>query len=174
MAARAIAVVVCISALGAVNGLIFTGARITYALGAEHRAFRGLSRWSARSGTPTRALALQGALSLVIVLLAGSFMDTIIYTAPVAWLFFLATGLSLFRLRRKEPQTDRPYAVLGFPLTPAVFCLCCVVMLWTCVTYAYESKPIGLAVLVGVLVLGLLVYLATRSFDHPPAAEDGP
>ena len=34
-AGRAIAVLICISALGAVNGLIFTGARISYALGAD-------------------------------------------------------------------------------------------------------------------------------------------
>ena len=171
MAARAIAVVICISALGAVNGLIFTGARITYALGSEHRAFRGLGRWSARFGTPTRALAVQGALSLAIVLFAGSFIDTIIYTAPVVWIFFLATGFSVFRLRRKEPRTDRPYKVLGFPLTPAAFCLCCVFMFWNCVRYAYKVKPVGLAVLVGVIVLGLLVYLATRSLDRPPRVD---
>jgi basic amino acid/polyamine antiporter, APA family len=171
-AARAVAVVVCISALGAVNGLIFTGARITYALGSEHTAFRGLSRWNAQSGTPTRALVLQGALSLAIVLFAGSFIAAIIYTAPVVWLFFLATGLSVFRLRRKEPNTDRPYRVLGFPLTPAVFCLCCIFMFWNCVTYAYKVKPSGLAVLAGTLVLGLLMYLATRSSDrHQGALE---
>src|SRR3990170_4953390 len=33
---RLISALVCLSALGAVNGLIFTGARISYAVGADH------------------------------------------------------------------------------------------------------------------------------------------
>ncbi|MCX7015322.1 MAG: amino acid permease, partial [Candidatus Sumerlaeota bacterium] len=102
-ARRAISVLICVSALGAVNGLVFTGARISYALGSEHAAFRALGRWNARTGTPVWSLVAQGALSLAIVLAAGSFLDAILYSAPVVWAFFLATGLSVFRLRRKEP-----------------------------------------------------------------------
>ena len=48
-AGRVIAILICISALGAVNGLVFTGARISYALGADHKSFRPLGRWSRRS-----------------------------------------------------------------------------------------------------------------------------
>ncbi len=47
--------------------------------------------------------------ALGYVKMAGSFIDTILYTAPVVWVFFLATGLSVFVLRRKEPQNVRPY-----------------------------------------------------------------
>ena len=36
---RLISALICVSALGALNGLIFTGARISYAMGAEHRVF---------------------------------------------------------------------------------------------------------------------------------------
>ncbi len=46
-----ISVLICISALGAVNGLIFTGARISYAVGTDHRLFRWLGRWHPRLGT---------------------------------------------------------------------------------------------------------------------------
>ena len=46
IAGKAVNILVCISALGAVNGLIFTGARISYALGAEHTAFRALGIWN--------------------------------------------------------------------------------------------------------------------------------
>ena len=159
LASRAVSVLICISALGAANGLIFTGARISYAMGAEHAAFGVLGRWSARRGTPARALALQGALSLAIVLLAGSFIDTILYTAPAVWLFFLATGLSVFVLRRRDRDVARPYRTLGFPVTPIVFCACCAFMLYSCVTYALAQKPVGLCVVSGLLVAGAVVYL---------------
>jgi amino acid transporter len=161
-ASRAIGVLICISALGAVNGLVFTGARISYAMGAEHTLFRGLGRWSSRLGTPVWALVVQGCLSLTIVTVARSFIDTILYTAPVVWVFFLATGLSVFVLRKKEPKTVRPYKALGYPVTVIVFCLCCVFMLYSCVAYALAHRPVGLLILFGVLVAGLLVYYLTE------------
>ncbi|MBI5664155.1 MAG: amino acid permease [Nitrospirae bacterium] len=157
-AGRAVSILICVSALGAVNGLIFTGARISYALGAEHAAFRGLGRWSGSFGTPVWALVAQGCLSLAIVLFAGSFIDTILYTAPVVWLFFLAAGLSVFMLRQKEPGTPRAYKVTGYPVTVLVFCACCVFMLYSSVSYALRNKPSGLLVMTVVLSAGAIVY----------------
>ena len=133
IAGRAISVLICISTLGAVNGLVFTGSRISYAMGSEHAVFRVLGRWNHRCGTPVWALLFQGCLSLAIVLLAGSFIDTILYTAPVVWVFFLATSLSVFVLRHKEPQTLRPYKVTGYPVTTIIFCACCIFMFYSCV-----------------------------------------
>lgn len=158
IAGRAIGILICISSLGAVNGLIFTGARISYALGTEHSLFRGLGKWNGRFGTPVWALFAQGCLSLAIVIFAGSFIDTILYTAPVVWVFFFATGLSVFTLRRKEPRTLRPYKITGYPVTPVIFCICCIFMLYSSVSYALENKPKGIAILSVVLLAGLVVY----------------
>lgn len=162
IAGKVIAILICISALGVINGLIFTGSRISYALGEEHTAFRGLGRWSGRLGTPVWAIVVQGILSFAIVLLTGSFIDTILYTAPVVWLFFLATGFSVFVLRYKEPQTLRPYKVTGYPVTTIIFCASCVFMLYSSVSYALSRKPIGLLVLSGALFVGVLVYWFTE------------
>ncbi|MBW2285140.1 MAG: amino acid permease [Deltaproteobacteria bacterium] len=167
MAARAISILICISALGAINGLIFTGARISYAMGAEHPSFRGLGTWSPRFGTPIWALIVQGCLSLAIVLFVGSFIDTILYTAPVVWLFFLATGLSVFVLRHKDPQTPRPYKVSGFPVPAIVFCTCCVFMLYSSVSYALAVKPIGFITVTCVVLAGIVVYRLTEVRQKP-------
>jgi APA family basic amino acid/polyamine antiporter len=161
LAGRLISVIICISALGGVNGLILTGARISYALGAEHTAFRGIGRWSPRYGTPVWALIVQGVISLAIVLLAGSFIDTILYFAPAVWLFFLATGLSVFVLRHKEPQALRPYRIPGFPIPVVIFCAFSLFMLYSSVTYAWAFKPIGLIVLLSVLISGVMVHWFT-------------
>ncbi len=157
-AGRIIAILICISALGAVNGLVFTGARISYALGTDHKSFRPLGRWSQRFGTPVWALVVQGAISLAIVLTAGSFIDTILYTAPVVWLFFLATALSVFVLRHKEPRTLRPYKVMAYPLLPLIFSACCIFMLFSSASYALAKKPLGLLFLIAILLLGGAVY----------------
>jgi amino acid transporter len=162
IAGRVIALLICLSALAAVNGLIFTGARISYALGADHQSFRPLGRWNRRLGTPVRALIVQGALSLAIVLVAGSFLDTILYTAPVVWLFFLGTALSVFVLRRKDPDLPRPYQVLAYPLLPLIFSACCLFMLYNSASYALTKKPLGLLSLLAVLLVGMIIYQASE------------
>jgi amino acid transporter len=172
-ASRAISVLICISALGVVNGLIFTGARISYAMGADHSTFRGLGRWHPRFGTPVGALVVQGCLSLIIVLVTGSFVDTILYTAPVVWVFFLATALSVFVLRRREPHTPRPYKTAGFPVTTIIFCAGCIFMIYNSVTYALATKPWSPLVLLCVFMAGALLYRLTdarnggRSMQQP-------
>ncbi len=84
---RLISLLICISALGAINGTIFTGARIYYALGTEHRLFAWLGQWSPRWQTPARSLALQAAVTLALVVgfgLSGSgFESLVIFTTPV-------------------------------------------------------------------------------------------
>jgi basic amino acid/polyamine antiporter, APA family len=162
MAGKVIAIIICISALGAVNGLIFTGARISYAMGAEHASFRRLGNWNPRLGTPVWALLVQGGLSLVIIFFAGSFIDAILYTAPVVWFFFLATGLTVFVLRRKDPYTPRPYRITGFPVTPIIFCFCCLFMLYSSISYALAVKRTGLFLVLGVLLAGFFLYWATE------------
>jgi amino acid transporter len=163
IAGNAMSILVCISTLGAANGLIFTGARISYAMGTEHALFSRLGVWSKRFGTPVAALVWQGVLSLAIVVLAGSFVDTVLYTAPVFWLFILATAVSVFVLRRKEPKIERPYRVGGYPVTPVIFSVSSAFMLYNCISYALEHKPKALGVLLGTLFAGVSVYLFTES-----------
>ena len=71
---RLISLLICISALGVVNGLVFTGARISYALSNDHKTFGLLGRWNPKTETPAIALAVQGGLSLFLIIILGSFM----------------------------------------------------------------------------------------------------
>lgn len=153
-----IAALVCISALGAVNGLIFAGARISYAVGRDHALFRILGRWDPGRGTPVRALVLQGALSLLLVLLLGGFIESILYTAAPVYLFYTATTLAVLVLRRREPNTTRPFRVWGYPLTPLIFCAVCIYLAYSAVIY----KPkIALAAL-ALLLAGFPAYVWSR------------
>jgi basic amino acid/polyamine antiporter, APA family len=127
--------------------------------------FRAIGRWHPRLGTPVTALAAQGAISLLILLAARSFVNTIIYSAPVVWLFFTGTALSLFVLRLKERQTRRPFKVPAFPLVPALFLACCLFMLYNSLTYAWHAMPKALYLMAGVLVTGFPVYWTSRRLE---------
>ena len=141
---KAIGLLVCISCLGAINGMIFTGARIFYAVGTEHRLCRWLGQWHPRLGTPSRSLILQSIVTLMLMVLFGSYPDgfdrLVVFTGPIFWLFLLMTGLSLFVLRRNDAATHRPYRVLFYPVTPLLFIVSTAFMLYASVNYARQQN----------------------------------
>jgi APA family basic amino acid/polyamine antiporter len=154
---------ICVSALGVINGLIFAGSRISYAVGLEHRGFKALGKWDHRTGTPVRALLVQAAISVCLILVLGSFVDTIIYTAAPVYTFYLATSLAVIVLRHKEPGARRPYRVTGYPVTTLAFSAVCAFLVYSAVVY----KPAVAIASVGLLALGLPIYYFTNRGSEP-------
>jgi amino acid transporter len=161
-----VAGLVCLSALGAVNGLIFTGARISYAMGREHRAFRPLGRWSGRTGTPIPALLVQGGIAIALILTLGSFLNAIVYTAAAVYLFYAATSISVLVLRRREPELDRPFRVPLYPWTTLVFCAICIVLVHGAIVYKPQISALALLF----VAAGLPIYAWSRRRKPPPPA----
>jgi APA family basic amino acid/polyamine antiporter len=150
-AASMVGALICLCALGAVNGLVFAGARIAYAVGRDHRLFGTLGRWSERTGTPIRALILQGSLSVVLILVLGSFIDTVMYTAAAVYLFYLATSVAVIVLRFRDRSAPRAYKATGYPVTTVVFCLVCMFLIVASVQYRpWIAVAAGLLILLGV------------------------
>jgi APA family basic amino acid/polyamine antiporter len=89
-------------------------------------------------------------------------LDTILYTAPVVWVFFLGTCLSVWILRRKDPHAERGFKVPLYPVPTLVFGAACVFMLYSSVVYAIRQRPTGFCIAVGCFVLGGIVYALTR------------
>jgi amino acid transporter len=169
-----VSVLIVIAAATSVNAAVFTGARTAYALGRDFRPLAFLGRWHRRAGTPVNALVAQGTLALALVLLGGfmreGFETMVEFTAPVFWLFFLLTGVSLLVLRRREPEVARPFTVPLYPVTPLVFCATCAYLLYASLAYSGSGSIVGVAVVAaGALVLGLMGRAAvTRSdISHP-------
>jgi amino acid transporter len=160
--AQFISLLIAVSALGAIQGTIFTGARTNYALGEDWKLFGWLGHWNERTQTPLNALIVQGAITLALILLGtltrSGFATMVEYTAPVFWFFLLLTTLSLFVLRTVEPDVWRSFRVPLYPLTPLIFCTTCVYMLLASLTYT----GIGALVGVGVLLTGVPLLLLVR------------
>jgi amino acid transporter len=171
---QAMDVVVILSVLGALTGMIFTGSRLFSELGADHRIFAPLGWWHPRLGTPVWSLAIQASISIVMVVgvhcwQGKSGFDTLLKcTAPVLWLFFLMTALSLLVLRHMEPHVDRPFRVPLYPLVPLLFCGWCGFMLCGSLYDAPQEALVGLAI----LLAGVPLYLLSRRLDRPAAVVD--
>jgi len=190
---RVMCLLVMISALGGINGMIFSGVRVYSSLGADHPIFAWLATWSRRRDAPVAALLTQGLICLGLIGLIGTefgqsatsraftavglkplehdgrsgFDMLLTSTAPVFWLFFLLTGLSLFVLRERDADLPRPFRVPGYPYVPLLFCATCVFMLYSSVEYAGRYNLVG-----GLLLLaGLPLYEVSRRLR--PAAGAG-
>ena len=146
-----VAALIVVAVLTSMNVSILTGARTNYALGRDFHLFRYLGAWNGETNAPSRALVVQGAIALLLVLIGAfsrsGFETMVHYVSPVFWLFFLLTALSLFVLRRREPARPRPFRVPLYPLTPLVFSAMCAYMLYSSLAYT------GFGALLGVLVL---------------------
>lgn len=101
-------------------------------------------------------------IGLAIIVFAGSFIDTIYYTAPLVWVFFLATGASVWVLREKEPQTKREFKIPFFPVPTLIFCVTSAMMLYSSAAYAVRNKPKGFVIAIVCLLAGVLVYMLTQ------------
>jgi amino acid transporter len=166
-------VLVMLSSLGAINGMLCTNARIFAEFGKDHSLFAPLSRWSQRFGTPLLALVVQ--LVVCVATIAAvtwglgsskNFERLIIGTAPVFWLFFLATGVALFVLRRSDHGIERPFSAPWYPLTPLIYCGFCGLMMVSSVMASWVDAAAWL----GVLLVGLPLYWWTRHWKRTLAA----
>jgi len=188
--AKAISVLVMLSALGAINGMILTGVRIYAVWGADYPALRWLGTWNERRAAPTAAIALQTIIALALVLLVGTsagqtLFDTTLSlfgiaalpwqkfpggfemlvagSTPVFWFLCLMTGISVFILRLSYPNADRPFTIPLFPLPAIAFCATCIYMLKTSIDYAGGLTMLGVVPLaVGVVAWAHCRTKATR------------
>ncbi len=160
--AQFVSFLIAVSALGAINATIFTGARTNYAVGKDFQMFELLGRWQERANTPANALLLQGTIASALVLLGAltrrGFATMVNFTAPIFWLFFLLTGVSLFVLRIREADVPRPFRAPLYPLVPLLFCASCLYMLQASLAYTGIGALMG----VGVFFAGAIFLLLAR------------
>ena len=162
-AGQCISLLICITALGGINGMIFTGARILYAMGTEHRLYAWLGHWSSHTDAPARPLIIQAAVTVALMIGFGwnhqglqGFEDSVAFTAPSFWLFLYLVGHSLFVFRARPSTSAQSYRVPFYPVVPLLFCLSSAFMFFNSLDYAVAQAPWGLlasAVMLGIGVL---------------------
>ncbi|HEX3560011.1 MAG TPA: APC family permease [Pyrinomonadaceae bacterium] len=152
-----IAWVAIVSLLASVNGNTLTAPRILYAMGGDRLFWRGATRVNA-GGTPTVSLALSTGAALAMILFSGAFGRLL---AALAFFFvtdYALVYLSVFVLRRREPDAPRPYRAWGYPLTTGLALVGSVAFLVGVVWSDTENSVFALVL----LALSYPVYLVTR------------
>jgi basic amino acid/polyamine antiporter, APA family len=101
------------------------------------------------------ALVIQGAVAIVLVLAGGAFKELFSLAIFAEWLFYMIAASTIFVFRRREPDVNRPYRTMGYPLVPALFIGTAAVLL----CYTFVSNLRNSIAGVVVILLGIPVYL---------------
>jgi len=113
-----IRVIVIISVLGTINACVLTTARVLMAMARDGLFAHHAARINA-GGTPTVALFVSTVVTAVF-LLSGTFGAVLGVIALLLAVNYLLIYISLIVLRRREPNTPRPYRAWGYPWTTGI------------------------------------------------------
>ena len=157
-----ISFLILVTTLGCTNASILTGARPYYAMAREKLFFRGIDKIN-NASVPSNSLLWQGIWASVLVL-SGTFdqlTDMIIFAV---FIFYGATTLGVFILRRRMPDVHRPYKVWGYPVVPAIFILFCIGLFFNTIITRPREAAIGMILIFS----GIPVYfLLKRKYSKP-------
>jgi len=143
-----------LSMLVTLNGTIMSGARVPFAVARDGYFFRALAEVHPRYHTPSVAIVVQAALSIVLLLLGANFRQLFSLAIFAEWLFYMIAGSTIFVFRRREPGAARPYRTWGYPVVPAVFVAVAAALL--CYTFWNERPNSWYGVLV--ILAGIPVF----------------
>ena len=153
-----VALGILISTFGICAAMLLTNPRVAQAIGEDGLFFRSFGRLHPRYRTPHLAIAVLGAWASVLLVAgaAGQLINSVVFAD---WVFFAMTAASLFVLRRKRPDAERPYRCPLYPWVPLTFlALACAMAVFSFVKADTTARLLG----PGLLVAGVPVYYAFR------------
>src|SRR5947207_949808 len=124
---------IMISTFGCDNGLILAGARVYYAMARDGLFFRKIAT-NNRFRVPAAALVAQGVWTALLVsprtvtlnpatqqISYGNVYNQLLeYIVSADLVFYLLMVVAVIVLRRKKPNTERPYRTWGYPIVPII------------------------------------------------------
>jgi APA family basic amino acid/polyamine antiporter len=148
------ALVIIVSMFGALNGNILVGSRVYYAMAKDHLFFSSAANIHPKFNTPSNAIIIQGFWAAILTL-TGTFEELITLVVFVNVIMWIAASSTVFVLRKKQPNLERPYKVWGYPYVPAFFILFSSAIMVNTFIESPEQSLMGL----GLTLLGIPAYL---------------
>jgi APA family basic amino acid/polyamine antiporter len=153
---KVIAAGIAVSTFGFLNLVILVTPRVLQAMAADGVFFKRLAVLHPAYHTPAAAIVAL-AVCAVVLTLSGTFGQLVDYVTFGDWIFFGLTVASLFIYRRREGGSAKGdgFRVPGYPVTPALFVLAAVYVVYS----AIASNPKNAAIGAGLIALGVPAFL---------------
>src|ERR1043166_5581151 len=159
--ARAIAAGIAISTLGFLSQGMLTAPRVYFAMAEDGLFFKSVGKLNAKTQVPMLAIALQGALAIIITLW-GKYEQILNYVVSVDFIFFGATALCIFVFRHRAAaasnKAERITTIPGHPVTTALFVIIC----WLVVINTVVRYPGNTLIGLGILLAGIPAFFFWR------------
>ncbi|MDL1965028.1 MAG: amino acid permease, partial [Deltaproteobacteria bacterium] len=144
---------IAIGILSVLSAMIMAGPRIYYAMARDNVFFELFGKVNALRQTPVFAILLQAVIAIIMVVTA-SFDKLLLYIGFTLSLCAMLTVVGMMILRIKKPDLKRSYKTFGYPVTPLLFILGNLWIIYFCI----KSRPITSLFGLGTIGLGILVY----------------
>ena len=164
-----VAVAIMTATLGSNNGIVLTAARVPYAMARDGLLPRWLAGVHPRFLTPVPSLAVQCVVSIALTWIStepswkNAYNRLFTYVVLAEFVFYAMSCGAVIRLRRKAPDLVRPYRAWGYPVTPIVFIL---FSLWLVFNTAKED-PADTLMSALLILAGLPLYWWQRAASTP-------
>lgn len=109
---------ILVSVFGCLNGYLLTGPRIPYTLANQKLLPATLGKLN-KNGVPANATLFMVVLS-VIYALSGQFNLLSDLSMFAIWAFYTLTFIGVIKLRKTQPDLERPYKVPFYPVIPII------------------------------------------------------
>jgi len=165
---RIVSAMICIGLVSSISAMMWIGPRVMMTMGEDIPALQVFSRKSGQ-GAPAYAILFQLAVA-TLMLFTRSF-EAVLDFIQFALLFCsFFTVLGVIKLRITHPDLPRPYRAWGYPVTPVVFMLVTLFMMY----YLVVDRPLQSFLGVLIMVSGLLIYAVFRKRDSAGSATTLP
>lgn len=151
-----ISILIMISTFGCNNGLILSGARLSYTMAQDGVFFKPAAKLN-KFAVPSFGLWIQGIIASVLCL-SGKYGDLLDMISFVVVLFYVLTIAGVFILRYKYPDMERPYKAFGYPVIPVIYILMGILFCVLLIIYKPQFTWPGLII----VLLGIPVYFISR------------
>ncbi len=147
-----VTVLALLSLIGIVNAILMMGPRIMFAMGRDGLLTKKAAIVN-KGGTPVFAL-ITTAVFVIILTSIGTFEILLGIATFFVVVFTILTIISLFILRRREPDLPRPFRTWGYPFTPILMLIFAVLLFFG---YIY-SNPYPSLYALGVLAISYPIF----------------
>ncbi len=161
-------VLILATTLGCTHATILASARPYFAMAREGMFFKSAAKLN-NAQAPVNSLIYQCMWACLLVL-SGTFDQLTDMVIFAVFIYYGATTLGVFILRRKMPDAPRPYKVWGYPVVPAIMILFCIGLFVNTIITRPREAGIGLVL----MSTGLPVYwwLSRKNKQEAEQTED--
>lgn len=158
---------IAIGILSVLSAMIMTGPRVYYAMAKDGVFFELFGKINGLRQTPVFAILLQAVIAIIMVITA-SFDKLLLYIGFTLSLCAMLTVVGMMLLRIKKPDLKRSYKTFGYPVTPLLFILGNLWIIYFCI----KSRPITSLFGLGTIGLGILFYSYFRRKNRIAGKEN--